>query len=38
MKKYLQPVENEGNSGLPDIDGEAAVAGHWVLIRALKGD
>lgn len=23
---------------LPDVYGEAAVAGHWVLVRALQGD
>lgn len=38
QEKCLQSVENNGNSVLPDINGEAAVAGHWVLVRALQGD
>lgn len=26
------------HSVLPDVYGEAAVAGHWVLVGALQGD
>lgn len=36
----MKPVKDKttGVLVLPDVDGEAAVAGHWVLVGALQGD